>query len=218
MNHNPYFAPLLMNRRYTKTATFLVPLLGVPKKAFFSPELNGRSVPFRLLHNAYLQINNETTVAEGVIYLVLDGSEPCLLQDLLRRIKKANYSQYHKMKGHYHILAARVKPEFIQDYNLILAGHYSSISVSGRKAIIQSNLFDDGPIRLGQILARSPRLRRAWEKELKTNLGMQEVWPILELENETLNLDSIDTKMTSVRKKNCQYELNFEGQENLQTI
>ena len=206
--------PLIMNRTYTKTATFLVPLLGIPKKVFSTSKLSDKSVPFKWFHNAYLQINNEKTVAEGIIYLVLDGSKPGLLDGLLKHIKKTNYSQYHGTKGVYHILETRVKREFIEDYNMILAGHYSRISVKGKKAIIRYNFFDDGPVRLSQILQRSIRLKRAWEKELHTDLDTQEVWPILDLAHETLDLSSIDSKMPPEQKKNHQYELNFERQEN----
>jgi hypothetical protein len=218
MTHNPYFAPLIMKRRYTKTSTFLVPFLDLPKKAFFTPQFNGAPVRFHLLCDAYLQIKHETAIDKGVIYLLLDGSEPHLLLGLLQKVRRLNYDPYLKRIGCYHVVGARIRPKFARDLDHILAGQYSSVSISGRKAILRWALLDDGPIRLGQILMRSPRLKQAWEHELKADLGRQEVWPLLDLKDETLDLDSIDTKMPAIRKESMQYELNFEGQEQIHYI
>jgi hypothetical protein len=91
-----------------------------------------------------------------------------------------------------------------KDFDLIKNGKYSEVSADAKKAILMNNFFSGKPFTLPLILNKAEALKNSWEDRLSTpgspaELKDQEVWPIIESENEELN-DSIMSKITTKRE------------------
>jgi hypothetical protein len=91
-----------------------------------------------------------------------------------------------------------------KDFDLIKHGKYSEVTADAKKAILMNNFFSGKPFTLPLVLNKAEALKNSWEDRLSTpgspaELKDQEVWPIIESENEELN-DSIMSQITTKKE------------------
>jgi len=92
----------------------------------------------------------------------------------------------------YIVFVFSINEDFKEDYNLILEGRYSKLSLAAKKLILSNNYFSDKALVLPLILNKAVVLKDHWEKRLSNPwsiavLGEQEVWPIINTNKEVLD-------------------------------
>lgn len=191
--------------KYTKTSSFLFPLLGIPKSLFnchITNNYNKIIMTNRFL-NAYLQDNHiDNIYNEGpYVFIVVKPYQDVEFNKFKDTILDYdNYTDEYEKEG-FLILIYKILDIYLEDYNKILKGKYSLISNEAKK-IILGNSYHKTPNAVAQILTKSKKLKTDWETRLSETgiikgkyVGMssivdlkdQEVWGIIELEKETLN-------------------------------
>ena len=182
--------------KHTRTATFLFPLLGVPKSLFSIEQVKyGRAVKECLFCNAYLSVVGHISREKGIIYiLVRDARNPREGKDFLGLLTGyKNYRSHFKTEG-FTILVFKILDRFINDYELILLGNYSGVSQSAKNMIFQHHFFSGKPHVLPLIMNKANALKVAWEERLDAQINNQEVWPIMQKTKETLSLSELQDK------------------------
>jgi hypothetical protein len=112
----------------------------------------------------------------------------------------------------YLVVIFSVADEFLQDFGLLLQGAYSRISSDAKKSILSNNFYHGKPFTLPLILNKADVLKESWEDRLTlinehinspANLYDQEVWPVLDLDKETLTDEvfKVLTVKTSIKLK-----------------
>lgn len=185
--------------KYTKTSTFLFPLLEIPRSLFSCKVTNstgGILMTNRFL-NSYLndQIISNTEYNEGpYIYIIVKSNGDLEFESFYDTLTSLeNYTEDFEYND-FLIMVFKIPDNYINDYKLLLEGKYSKISDEA-KTIIIKHAFYSGKIRttITKILTKHPSLKLSWEKRLSVNtrvdLKDQEVWGIIEMEKETLTKD-----------------------------
>lgn len=184
--------------KYTKTSTFLFPLLEIPKSLFHCKVVNsfGSVIMTNRFLNSYLideDLDSKEFNTGPYIFLVIKNfRDPDFeaFYDSLTALD--NYVDEYEKCG-FLIIIFKVIDEFLIDYNLLLKGKYSKVSYKGKQNIV-NNAFYSGSRRstLTLILSKSEKLRESWEKRLsgpKSSVCLEgkEVWSIIDLQKETFN-------------------------------
>lgn len=188
--------------KYTYTATFLFPMLQVPK-AFFDCDVKdmfGRLQFKTRFINAYL---SDTCVTkynnENYIFVLLRNYRDVNFDVFYSTLQAfPNYVDDYDNKECL-IVVFRVPEETMEDYQLLLNGGYSMISKDAKALILKHSFFSGQPMTLPLILHKSDVLKESWETRLSTpgspaNLYDQEVWPIIDREKEELNQSIINSQ------------------------
>jgi len=195
--------------KYTKTSTFLFPLLNIPKE-FFKCEVKN-SFGTILFHsrfiNAYLY--NNDVVTDTCIHLLIRSYQDPGFHNFYKTITSLeNYVDDYEKDG-FLIVIIGVPEENINDFYLILKGQYSKISKEARTKIFKNSFFSGNISVLPMIFSKALALKEMWEKELSTpeigfiaDLGDQEVWSILDEKKETLDEDVFVSLKEFSRKSN----------------
>ena len=181
-------------QKFTKTATFLFPLLNIPKSLFDCNILDpwGR-IKFRSRFlNAYLHDSNITKYNnKDYIFLLIRNYRDTEFDKFYNIIQSfPNYIDDYELKGCL-VLVFSVPTDFIPDYNLILKGLYSEVSPEAKKLILKNNYFSGKIFTLPLIMNKAKVLKDSWEERLSNpgsiaDLKDQEVWPIISCSNEIL--------------------------------
>lgn len=179
--------------KYTKTATFLFPLLQIPR-ALFTCDVKtawGKTMFTRRFLNAYLMDDSINAYRENCVFVVLknyrDADFSAFYDTMLGF---PNYKDDYEKDGCL-IMVYSVTEELLPDYKLILNGKYSEISAEAKKLILGNHFFSGKAFTLSLILNKSEALKDSWEERLSNpnsiaNLYDQEVWPIIEIEQDTI--------------------------------
>ena len=192
--------------KYTKTTTFLFPLLEVPKDLFRCNIKNSfDQVIFttRFL-NCYLQdidLDNSEYNNGPYIYLIVKAYQDVDFETFYSTILSfSNYIDEYE-KDNYIIMVFKVPDENLDDFNRLLQGKYSEVSQKTKTLIMQNNFFSGKPYVIPLILNKAKNLKDSWEKRLSNDgiingvdtgirsmadLRDQQVWPIIDLEKESL--------------------------------
>ena len=185
--------------KYTKTSTFLFPLLEIPRSLFrCNVESSfGSVIMTNRFLNSYLieeGLNSKVFNEGPYVFLVIknyrDPEFDCFYDTLT---SLDNYVDDYEKYG-FLIVIFKILDEFLIDYNLLMKGKYSKLSHKAKQNII-NNAFYSGSTRitLSLILSKSEKLKKSWEKRLSNppisyvDLEDREVWSIIDLEKETLN-------------------------------
>lgn len=179
--------------KYTKTATFLFPLLQIPKALFTCNVKNawGKTMFTQRFLNAYLIDNSINAYREDCVFVVLKNyrdADFAAFYDTM--LGFPNYKDDYEKDGCL-IMVYSVTEELLPDYKLILNGKYSEISAEAKKLILGNHFFSGKAFTLPLILNKSEALKDSWEERLSNpnsiaNLYDQEVWPIIEIGQDTI--------------------------------
>jgi len=196
--------------KFTKTATFLFPLLDIPKVLF---ECNikdrfGRTKYSDRFLNAYLTDSNVSRYNKDTnIFVVIRNYRDVDFDRFYSTIQAfPNYVDDYDNKECL-VLVFKVPEKNLADYNLLRQGQYSKVSNNAKKLILANNYYTGKAFTLPLILNKANALKDSWEDRLSfigkdiyspADLGEQEVWPILNEADEILNetvLNSFNNKI-----------------------
>lgn len=180
--------------KFTKTSTFLFPLLGIPKDLFKCEIRNsfGTLIHSNRFINAYLY--NDDLVADECIFLLLESyQDPNFNSFYTTLVSMENYVDDYEKEG-YLVMIFNIPEEFIKDFELIVAGKYSQVSTQAKSLIFKNHFFSGKAMVLPMIFSKALNLKQSWEEKLSNpginfyaDLGNQEVWGIIDPDKETLN-------------------------------
>jgi hypothetical protein len=172
--------------KYTKTATFLFPLLEIPKQLFTCDVKNvfGKTMMTTRFYNSYIGDNEINNYIEGFIFVVTKAHQDIDYVSFYdTMIAFENYVDDYE-KGKYSVFIYTVTEKFLPDYQLILEGKYSKISSEAKKVILQNHFFSGKPYTIPLIFNKSTSLKESWEKRIGESIGSLDVWPIIDIEKE----------------------------------
>ena len=184
--------------KFTKTATFLFPLLNIPKSMFECSIKDpwGRLKYTNRFINAYCVNSSITKYSNDednkYVHVVIENYQDVDFETFYSTITAfPNYVDDYDNQDCM-VLIFRVPDEYVEDYNLIMNGKYSEVSQEAKKLILGNNFYTGKPFTLPLILNKSTVLKDSWEERLsnpgsEVDLGTQEVWPILNIEKEELS-------------------------------
>ncbi len=195
--------------KFTKTATFLFPLLNVPKSLFDCHILDnwGRLKHKSRFLNAYLANSTISKYEEeNYIYVVTRGYRDTDFDKFYTTVQAfPNFIDDYDIKDCC-VFIFSIPTDFAADYYLIIKGKYSEITANSKKLILANHYFSGKAYTLPLILNKAIVLKDSWEERL-SNPGSpallydQEVWPIINstaeiLTHEVVNSYSTNKKLT----------------------
>lgn len=192
--------------KFTKTATFLFPLLQIPK-SLFDCDVRDRFGRFKYstrFINAYLEDESvskyQSTEDINYVFVVVRSFQDVDFSTFYSTIQALpNYVDDYEYKGCC-ILVFSVPKETSNDFKLIKNGAYSQVSTEGKRLILANNFFSGKVFTLPLILNKADVLKTSWEDRLTfigkdiyspVDLGGQEVWPIIDMHREILTKEII---------------------------
>lgn len=175
--------------KFTKTATFIFPLLGIQKNLFYCniKTLGGYTKHTLRFINAYLSnpsvpdYNNKNYISI-VVKNYRDVDFDAFYNTM---ITFPNYIDDYEVANCL-VLVYKVPDETFDDYLKLLDGKYSEVSVEGKRLILGNAFYSGKPMTLPLILHKAESLRVSWEERLGCSLGDQEVWSCINMEEEVL--------------------------------
>ena len=190
--------------KFTKTATFLFPLLGISKSLFKCHIVDtwGRLKFNDRFVNAYWKNNCiEKYKDKDYVFLVLRNYQDLEFTKFSTALQSfPNYVDEYDINDCF-VAIFSVPEENQQDFDLIKQGAYSKVSPKGRELILMNNYFSGKAYTLPLIFNKAKILKDLWEERLSVphsvvNIHEQEVWSIINEEKETLtkNIVSLLTK------------------------
>jgi len=203
--------------KYTKTSTFLFPLLGIPKSLFQCrvESTFGNVIMTNRFLNSYLideDLDSKEFNEGPYLFLIIKNYRDSDFDYFYNTLTAFNcYVDEYERAG-FLVIIFKIPDKFIIDYNLLKKGKYSKISFKSKQNII-NNAFYSGKTMatLSLILNKSEKLKNSWEKRLSleprsvVDLRDKEVWSIIDLEKESfdrslLKMVSKDQKMSPSRE------------------
>jgi len=185
--------------KFTKTATFIFPLLNISKNLFDCNILDpwGRIKFNSRFLNAYLQDQNiEKYNNQNYVFILVRGYRDAEFDKFYSTIQAfPNYVDDYEIQDCI-VLVFSIPTNYQKDYELILNGIYSEISPEAKKLILTNNYFSGKIFTLPLILTKATVLKQSWEERLSNpgsiaDLKDQEVWPIITFEKEILDKNII---------------------------
>ena len=188
--------------KYTKTATFLFPLLEIPKSIFMCNVKNsfGKRMFKTRFVNAYLGDCKIDNYEKGFVFLLLKGFQDTdfnCFYDTMTAFE--NYVDDYEF-GINIVMIYSIPDKYSVDYSLILKGQYSKVSAAAKKRILQNSFFSGKPTTIPLILNKADVLRKGWEKRLGTSLESQEVWSIIVPDEEQICNNILEEKLNNILK------------------
>lgn len=182
--------------KYTKTATFLFPLLEIPRSLFDCDVKTsfGKSIMTTRFLNAYLidtDLENEYNDGNFIYVIIKCYQDKDFVSFYSTLIGFDNYVDEYEVQE-FIVMIFSVPEKFTVDFNLILNGKYSQISPLAKQLIMKNNFYSNNKSTIPLILGKSTALKESWEKRLsnpnsEVDLKDQEVWPIINLDLESFN-------------------------------
>lgn len=179
--------------KYTKTATFIFPLLEIPK-ALFTCNVKtawGKTMFTQRFLNAYLMDDSISAYREHCVFVVVKNYRDADFDAFYTTMLGfPNYRDDYEKDGCL-VMVYSLSEELLPDYKMLLKGKYSEISADAKKLILGNHFFTGKAFTLPLILNKSEALKDSWEDRLSApnsiaNLYDQEVWPIIEIEKDTI--------------------------------
>ena len=172
----------------TKTLEFLMPLIGYSKM-----ELKPYIV------NAYL---GDTSMSDWDfnspdVFVLMKWMYSHSFKEMEKKLENDKYFKvsYDTVDG-YVMFVFTISPSFEKDYKRFITGKYSEFS-DPAKIRIMRHLTKHSPMPL--ILDKDSSLREYWENKIGTQLSADdEVWPIVERNDEIFDKDEFKTLMNIV--------------------
>lgn len=193
----------------TITATFIFPLLEIPKSIFECEIKNNfnRLLLNNRFINAYL-FNNTIDKYQDLryIYIVINNYQDPNFEAFYTTLTGFTNFIDDYFKFNLLIMIFEIPKQHEVDYNLLLRGKYSEISKKGKELILANHMYHGNKITVPLVLSKSKELKESWEERLTfigadifspVDLGEQEVWSILNKEQETLT----DEKLTNLYRE-----------------
>lgn len=180
--------------KYTKTATFLFPLTGIPK-ALFSCNIKNvfdTTLLTTRFYNAFIKDCKIDNYKEGFIFIVVKAYQDVDFQcfyDTMGAFE--NYIDDYE-RGNFIVFVYSIVDTFKLDYKLLMNGKYSEISPEAKRIIMSNGYFSGKPYTLPLILGKSEALKKGWEERLEVDLLDQEVWSIIIPESEEICDDILE--------------------------
>lgn len=186
--------------KYTKTATFLFPLLGIPKSLFNCDVKTdyGKPIITTRFLNAYLintDLKDEYNKSPHV-YVVIKSFRDKDFESFYTTLRSFdNYVDDYEILE-FIVLVFKVPLDNESDFCLLLNGKYSEISPSGKQLIMKNTFYSGKISTIPLILGKSLSLKQSWENRLsnpgsEVDLEEQEVWPIVNLQSECFNREEL---------------------------
>ena len=180
--------------KFTKTATFLFPLLNVPKSLFdcHITDSWGRLKYKSRFLNAFLA--NNTIIKykeENYIHVLIRGYRDTDFDKFHSTIQAfPNFIDEYDIKD-CSVFIFSIPTDYEYDFNLLIQGRYSEISANSKKLILANHFFSGKSYTLPLILNKAIVLKESWEERLSNptspaRLYNQEVWPIIDCSKEIL--------------------------------
>ena len=193
--------------KFTKTATFLFPLLNVPKSLF---DCHIQDSWGRLKHksrflNAFL--SNDTISKhkeENYIHVLVRGYRDTDFDKFYTTIQAfPNFIDDYDV-GECTVFIFSIPTDYENDFNLIINGKYSEITANSKKLILANHYFSGKSYTLPLILNKAIVLKESWEDRLSNPtspafLYDQEVWPIINNKTEILTKNVISNYTTKTK-------------------
>ena len=185
--------------KFTKTATFIFPLLNISKNLFDCNILDpwGRIKFYSRFLNAYLEDKNiEKYNNKDYVFILVRNYRDAEFDKFYSVIQAfPNYVDDYEIQDCL-VLVFSITTNYQKDYNLIIRGLYSETSPDTKKLILTNNYFSGKVFTLPLILNKASVLKNSWEERLSNpgsvaDLKEQEVWPIITFTNEILDKNII---------------------------
>ncbi len=187
--------------KFTKSATFLFPLLEIPKLLFKCEIKNrfGMVTCENRLMNVYLADEAVDVFKENHLFLLINNFRDVDFEDFEKLlISYPNYVDNYDQNG-FGVYIFKI-PEHNQiDYRNVLNGKYSKMTPESQALVRQNAYCNDAYHLLPLIFGKMAALRTYWEKEL-SNPGSEviftpemEVWPIININKEILTQEILET-------------------------
>lgn len=190
--------------KYTKTATFLFPLLNMPKAIFDCniKDRYGRSQYSTRFLNAYLKNTSiDKYQEEDHLFILIRNYRDLDFNTFYSTIiGLTNYVDDYEI-DEYLVLIFSIPEENKADFEIIKKGAYSTVSANGKRLILANTFYSGKMFTLPLVLNKADVLKNSWEERLTfigpdiyspADLGEQEVWPILDITKETLTREIIN--------------------------
>jgi len=187
--------------KYTKTSTFLFPLLEIPKELFKCEVKNNfqKLIMTTRFLNSYMQDSEITKYNdEPYVFIVIKPYQDVDFDTFYSTILSfPNYVDEYEKEG-YIIMIFKIPDNNLPDYELLLKGKYSLISKEAKTLILKNNFFSHAVHLLPLILKKCSSIKESIEINLSISVGEchsianlydQEVWGIITIEKETLTDD-----------------------------
>ena len=196
----------MKKKHFTKTSTFIFPLLGISKHLFsYDKKEFDKLVPKTRFINAYIY-NNICKKHNNHVSIVIDP---------YRDVKFDNF--YSTLSGHetfidsYEfnnllIMVFEIPFQFIDDLQKIIDGQYSKLSSAAKQLILKNHFFDSQSSVIPMIFNKSKALKTAWEDKLGADIGNNEVWVILDIDEETLTEEVLNKLKNKVFTPSKEFE------------
>ena len=193
-------------KHFTKTSTFIFPLLGISKHLFmYDKKEYDRLVSKTRFVNAYIYSN----VCEKHNHHV------SIVIDPYRDVKFDHF--YSSLSGHdtfidsYEvndllIMVFEIPDQYIDDLTLIVNGKYSAVSPAGKQLIMKNHFFDSESTIIPMIFNKAKKLKDAWENKIGASIGDGEVWNIINVDEETLTNEKLDKVRNKVLEPSKEFE------------
>jgi hypothetical protein len=193
-----------MSVKFTKTATFLFPLLEVPK-TFFDCNIKdrfGRPQYHTRFLNAYLEDSTITKYKS-------DGSVDYIFV-VLRNYQDVDFDKFYTTLQAFPnyvddydtndclIVVFRVPDTQQMNFDILKNGYYSRVTPEGQKLILANNFYSGKVFTLPLIFSKALNLKESWEERLSNpnsvvDLGEQEVWSIINYQDEVLDEEILNS-------------------------
>jgi hypothetical protein len=195
--------------KYTKTASFVFPLLEIPKSLFTCDVRStfGKLMFTQRFINAYLADSQVTKYNDkDYVFLVVRNFRDLDFDTFYSTmIALPNYVDDYDNRD-FLIMVYSVPPSQKENFDLIINGKYSELDAAGKKLILSNSFFSGKPMTLPLILNKATALKVSWEERLSlvnehvyspAYLYDQEVWPIINQRDEVLSPDKLEFFTTS---------------------
>ena len=182
-------------KRYTRTSTFIFPLLQIPKSLFSCKIRNGfgkvvldnRFIDAYLSdekiekysyenNHVFIHVNNFQDLSFNSFYDTLTGFP--------------NYVEDYERNNNL-IFIFKVEERFQNDLKLLLqiGAGYSQISKEAKSLILKNYFSHINASTIPLILSKGIFLKNQWNEKLNWDIGDQEVWPMIQTSNEVLTTE-----------------------------
>lgn len=192
--------------KYNKTATFLFPLLEIPKKLFTCDVRFpwGRLRFDQRFLNAFMTDAGISKYKENHIFVACRNYRDVHFDGFYNALQSfPNYVDDYEKNGLL-VMVYTIPEHNMEDYLLLVNGKYSEIKESTKQLILANNFFSGPPHTIPLILYKTEMLKKHWETVLsnegsEVDLGDQEVWPIIDQSCQVLT-DEIASSLTGEQK------------------